>query len=221
MTVGFIGSGRIGSTVARLALNAGHDVVLSNSRDPDTLHDLVSELGPRARAATSQEAAEAGGIVLVSTPLKAYPRLSGASLGGKVVMDTGNYYPQRDGQIPQLDSKSLTDSEYLLSFLPDARIVKVFNNIYFKHLLNLPRPSGAADRSWLPIAGDTTTAKAAVSEFLDSIGYGAVDAGLLADGWRQQPGTPVYVTPYGSHDNEEGAPAGADVIRAALDAATR
>jgi predicted dinucleotide-binding enzyme len=220
-TLGLIGSGRIGGTVARLAVSAGHDVVLSNSRGPDTLQDLISELGPRASAATSQEAAEAGGIVLVSIPLKAYPKLSGATLAAKVVMDTGNYYPQRDGQIPQLDSKSLTDSGYLLSFLPDAQIVKVFNNIYFKHLLNLSRPSGAPDRSWLPIAGDSTTAKAAVSEFVDSIGYGTVDAGLLADGWRQQPGTPVYVTPYGPHDNEEGVPARADVIRAALDAATR
>jgi len=220
-TVGLIGSGNIGSTVARLAVDAGHDVVLSNSRGPDTLQVLAAELGPRARAATSEEAAAAGDIVLVSIPIKAYAKLSDAPLAGKVVMDTGNYYPQRDGQVPELNSKSLTDSEYLLGYLSGAQVVKVFNNIYFKHLLNLARPSGAADRSWLPIAGDSATAKAAVTEFLDSIGYGTVDAGLLADGWRQQPGTPVYATPYGSFDNEQGAPAGADVIRAALAAAMR
>ena len=220
-TVGFIGSGHIGSTVAWLAVKVGHEVVLSNSRGPDTLHELTFELGARARAGTSEEAAAAGDLVLVSTPLKAYPKLSGAPLAGKVVMDTGNYYSQRDGQIPELDTKSLTDSEYLLGYLPGAQVVKVFNNIFFKHLLNLARPSGAADRSSLPIAGDSATAKAAVTEFLDSIGYGTVDSGLLAEGWRQQPGTPVYATPYGSFDNEQGTPADAEVIRSSLAAATR
>jgi predicted dinucleotide-binding enzyme len=95
----------------------------------------------------------------------------------------------------------------------------VFNNIFYKHLLNLARPAGAADRSYLPIAGDSAAAKAAVTEFLDSIGYGAVDAGTLADGWRQQPGTPAYGPPYGSFDDEKGTPASAEVIRAALAAA--
>ncbi len=220
-TVGLIGSGNIGSTVARLAVNAGHDVVLSNSRGPDTLREMAAELGPRARAATGQEAVTAADIVLVSVPLKAYPRLSGLPLAGKVVMDTGNYYPQRDGQIPELDTKSLTDSEYLLGHLPGSRVVKVFNNIFFKHLLNLARSTGAADRSALPIAGDSSEAKAAVTEFLDSIGYGTVDAGSLADSWRQQPGTPVYATPYGSFDNDKGTPAAGEVIGAALAAAKR
>jgi 8-hydroxy-5-deazaflavin:NADPH oxidoreductase len=167
-TVGLIGSGYIGSTVARLAITVGHEVILSNSRGPDTLQELAFELGAHARAGTSEEAAAAGDIVLVSIPLKAYPKLSGAPLAGKVVMDTGNYYPQRDGQIPELDNKSLTDSEYLLGYLPGAQVVKV-----------------------------------------------------LAEGWRQQPGTPVYATPYGSFDNEEGTPADADVTRSALAAATR
>jgi predicted dinucleotide-binding enzyme len=220
-TVGLIGSGRVGSTVARLAVGAGHDVVLSNSRGPETLRDLASELGPHARAATYQEASASGDIVLVSVPVKAYLKLSGAPLAGKVVMDTGNYFPRGDGQIPELDSKSMTESEYLLGFLAEARVVKVFNNIYFKHLLHLARSSGAADRSALPIAGDSATAKAEVRGFLDSIGYETVDAGTLADGWRQQPGTPVYVTPYGSLDDEHGTPAGAEVISAALDAAAR
>jgi 8-hydroxy-5-deazaflavin:NADPH oxidoreductase len=220
-TVGLIGSGHIGSTVARLAIHAGHDVVLSNSRGPETLVDLAVELGPRTRPATREEAAAAGNIVLVATPVKAYPKISSSPLAGKVVMDAGNYYPARDGQIPELDAGTLFDSEYLQQQLPGAEVVKVFNNIFFMHLLNLARPAGAADRSYLPIAGDNATAKAAVTEFLDSIGYGAVDVGTLADGWRQLPGTPVYGAPYGSFDNEKGTPAGADIIRAALAAATR
>jgi hypothetical protein len=220
-TVGLIGSGMIGSTVARLAVDAGHEVVLSNSRSPDTLRDLVAQLGPQARAATADEAAEAGEIVLVSVPLKAYPALTNTPVAGKVVMDTGNYYPGRDGLISELDAKTLTDSEYLRRYLPDARVVKVFNNIYFKHLLHLARPVGAADRSFLPIVGDDESAKGEVVKFLDSIGYDAVDAGPLAEGWRQQPGTPVYGPPYGTFDNEQGTPAGDDVIRSALAAATR
>ncbi|HEY6495612.1 MAG TPA: NAD(P)-binding domain-containing protein [Trebonia sp.] len=225
-TLGLIGSGMIGSTVARLAVDAGHDVVLSNSRGPETLAELVAELGSRARAASGAEAAAAGDLVLVSVPLLAYPALPAAALARKIVMDTGNYYPERDGRIAALDDRSLTDSEYLLQQVPGARIVKVFNNIFYKHLQNLARPAGAGssstgDRTYLPIAGDDAGAKVAVVEFLDSIGYGAVDDGGLADGWRQQPGTPAYGPPYGEFENEKGTPAGAATIRAALAAATR
>ncbi len=220
-TVGFIGSGMIGGTVARLSVAAGHDVVLSNSRGPETLKDLVAELGPGASAATADEAAAAGDLVVVSVPLHACPHLQAGPLAGRTVLDTGNYYPQRDNQIPELDSGKLTSSEWLRSQLPGAAVVKVFNNIFFKHLGSLARPAGAADRTYLPIAGDDAAAKAAVTEFLDSIGYGAVDAGTLAGSWRQEPGTPVYGAPYGPFENETGTPAGADVIRAALAAATR
>jgi 8-hydroxy-5-deazaflavin:NADPH oxidoreductase len=213
-TIGLIGSGKIGSTVASLAVDAGHRAVLSNSRGPETLAGLVAELGPQASAATSQEAAAEGDIVV-----KAYPRLPAAPLTGKVVIDTGNYYPQRDGRVPELDDKTLTDSEYLLGLIPGARLVKAFNNIYFKHLMNLARPAGAPDRSCLPVAGDDVQAKAAVTEFLDSIGYDVIDAGPLAGSWRQQRRTPVYTTPYGSFNDEKGTPAGTDVIRTALAAA--
>ena len=217
--VGIIGSGNIGSTVARLALAAGHEVVLSNSRCPDSLRALAAELGDRARAATAEEAAREGDLVLISVPIKAYPSLSGLPVAGKFVMDTGNYYLQRDGQIPQLESKTLTDTEYLLSYLPGCEITKVFNNIFFKHLRNLARPPGDPERSELPIAGDSSNAKAVVTEVLDSIGYDVVDSGALAEGWRQQPGAPVYATPYGAFEEERGTPAGTDVIRAALSAA--
>jgi 8-hydroxy-5-deazaflavin:NADPH oxidoreductase len=220
-TVGFIGSGRIGGTVARLAIAAGYDAVLSNSRGPQTLRNVVESLGPRARAVTSEEAAMLGGLVVVAVPVKAYPVLPASALADRVVLDAGNYYPQRDGHVPELDDKSLTSSAYLGRLAPGAEVVKVFNNIFFKHLENLARPAGAADRSALPIAGDRFDAKVLVTEFLDAIGYEAVDAGPLAESWRQQPGTPVYGTPYGSFDNEKGTPANADVIRAALAAATR
>ena len=220
-TIGLIGSGNIGGTVARLAVAAGHHVVLSNSRGPQTLADLVAELGPLARATTPEEAAGAGDIVLVSIPVRAVAAVPGAPLAGKAVIDTGNYYPARDGQIAELDSGELTSSAFLQRHIPDALVVKGFNNIFFRHLLNLARPSGGADRSYLPIAGDEAAAKRAVTEFLDSIGWGTVDTGPLADSWRHEPETPVYGTPYGPFEDEKGHPAGEDVIRAAIAAATR
>ena len=220
-TVGLIGSGKIGGTVAKLAVAAGHPVILSNSRGPDTLTGLAGELGPLARAGTGQEAAEGGDLVVVTIPLRAFRTVDPGPLAGKVVIDTCNYYPQRDGQIPELDSGALTSSELIQQHLAPSVVVKVFNNIFFKHLESLSRPSGAPDRSYLPIAGDDPAAKAAVTAFLDSIGYGAVDAGALAESWRQQPGIPVYGAPYGSFDDEKGSPASADVIRAALAAASR
>jgi len=219
-TVGFIGSGQIGSAIARLAVEAGHQVVLSNSRGPETLADTVAELGPRASAATSGQAAAAGDIVVVSVPVRAFPDLP-AALAWKTVIDTCNYGPERDGNIPDLDGESLTSSELLLRYIPDAMLAKALNNVFFKHLLALARPAGAADRSYLPIAGDSAPAKAAVTEFIDSIGYSVVDAGPLADSWREATGTPAWGTPYGPASNEKGQPAGEDAIRTALATATR
>ena len=181
-TIGLIGSGRIGGTVARLAVAAGHQVLLSNSRSPDTLTDLAAELGPLARATTGQEAAESGELVVLTIPLRAVPSVPPGPLAGKVVIDTCNYYPQRDGQLPELDSGALTSSELTQRHLPESAVVKAFNNIHYRHLGSLALPAGAADRSYLPIAGDDAAAKAAVTTFLDSIGYGAVDAGPLAEG---------------------------------------
>jgi 8-hydroxy-5-deazaflavin:NADPH oxidoreductase len=220
-TVGLIGSGRIGSTVAKLAVAAGHPVVLSNSRGPDTLTGLAGQLGPLARAGTGQEAAKAGDLVVVTIPLRAFQDVPAGPLVGKTVIDTCNYYPQRDGQIPGLDSGALTSSELIQRHLAGSAVVKAFNNIFYKHLESLSRPSGAPDRSFLPIAGDDPGAKAAVTAFLDSIGYGAVDAGPLTEGWCQQPGTPVYGAPYGPYDDEKGTPARADAVREALAAASR
>lgn len=222
-TLGLIGSGNIGGTLARLAVAAGHQVVLSNSRGPETLKELVDELGPGARAATPQEAAEAGEIVVVTIPLRAYREVPVEPLAGKVVIDTNNYYPERDGRFPELDDESTTTSELLQRHLPEAKVVKAFNNIYFEHLLSLARPAGAADRSALAIAGDDTGAKASVTDLLDTLGYDTVDAGPLAEGWRFQRDTAAYGLPYMADPPNWGPvkPGDAATIRAALAAARR
>jgi predicted dinucleotide-binding enzyme len=220
-TVGFIGSGQIGSTVARLSVAAGYDVIMSNSRGPQTLQELVQELGPGARAGTGEQAAGESELAVVTIPLKAYRSIPVAALAGKTVMDTCNYYPERDGKFAEIDDGSMASSEMIQRHLAGAHVVKVFNNIFYLHLLSLSRPRGAADRSFLPIAGDDAGAKAEVTAFLDAIGYGTVDAGPLRESWRQQPGTPVYGPPYGSFSDPAGTPADEATVRAALAEATR
>lgn len=221
-TIGFIGSGNIGGTVARLAIAGGHDVVLSNSRGPETLVDLVHQLGDHARAGTSGEAAAEADLVVVSVPLSAVHELPAGPLAGKVVMDTVNYYPQRDGHIAELDDESTTTSELVARHLTGARVVKVFNNIAAPALGALARPAGSPDRTALPIAGDDEEAKQVVTGFLDDIGYDAVDAGPLAEGWRFQRGTAAYVTPYfGPGGRDDPRPVSADELRARLGEAVR
>jgi 8-hydroxy-5-deazaflavin:NADPH oxidoreductase len=224
-TIGLIGSGNIGSTVARLAVDAGHDVVLSNSRGPETLTDLVDRLGPRARAATAAEAAAAGDIVVVAVPLKAYRDAPVKPLRGKVVIDTNNYYPERDGHIAELDDESTTVSELLQRHLPESRVVKAFNNIYVSHLGSLQRPAGHPERSVLPIAGDDAAAKQSVAELLDSIGYDAYDVGPLSEGWRYQRDTAAYVQPYAVPGSEyptwPGRQVTREMLKEKLDAAAR
>ncbi|MFJ2558908.1 MULTISPECIES: NADPH-dependent F420 reductase [unclassified Streptomyces] len=198
-TLGLIGAGNIGSALARLAVAAGLDVVLSNSRGPETLTDLVAELGPRARAATPAEAAEAGDLVVATILLGAYEKLPAAELAGKTVIDTMNYYPDRFGPIAELDEggpTGLTSSALVQRHLAASKVVKAFHNIDFVRLFTLARPVGAPDRSALPISGDDAAAKAEAAALLDVLGYDAVDIGTLADSWRSQPGTPVHVDPY-------------------------
>jgi 8-hydroxy-5-deazaflavin:NADPH oxidoreductase len=209
-TIGLIGAGHIGSQVARLSIAQAYDVVISNSRGPETLADLVEELGPRARAATPVEAAQAGEIVVVTIPLKNNGSVPVEPLAGKIVIDTNNYYPQRDGQIAELDNESTTTAELLQRHLPKSKVVKAFNHIYSAQLTTDGKPAGTPNRRALAIAGDDATAKAAVTKLLDAFGFDTVDAGPLAEGWRIQRDTPGY----GPRQN-------AEELRAALAAAKR
>jgi 8-hydroxy-5-deazaflavin:NADPH oxidoreductase len=191
-TIGLIGAGHIGSQVARLAVATGYSVVISNSRGPETLSALVEELGPRARAGTALEAAVAGDIVVVTIPLKNYRQVPVEPLAGKVVIDTNNYYPQRDGHIPELDDESTTTSELLQEHLTESKVVKAFNHIYAAELTTHGQPAGSTNRRALVIAGDDPAAKETVTHLLDEFGFDTVDAGPLSEGWRIQRDTPGY-----------------------------
>jgi predicted dinucleotide-binding enzyme len=191
-TIGFIGAGHIGSQLARLAVANGYDAVISNSRGPETLGALVNELGPKARAATPFEAAKAGEIVVVSIPLSGYRSVPVQPLVGKVVIDTNNYYPQRDGHIRELDDELTTTSELLQAHLPTSKVVKAFNHIYAAELTTHGQPKGTKNRRALVIAGDDADAKATVAHLIDQFGFDTVDAGPLEEGWRIQRDTPGY-----------------------------
>lgn len=191
-TLGLIGAGRIGSQLARLAVAHGYSVVISNSRGPETLSSLVAELGPKSRAATVAETAAAGDIVVVTIPLKHYRSVPVAPLAQKIVIDTNNYYPQRDGHIAELDSESMTTSELLQAHLPTSKVVKAFNHIYAAALTTDGQPAGANNRRALAIAGNDQAAKATVASLIDEFGFDVVDVGPLSESWRIQRDTPGY-----------------------------
>jgi predicted dinucleotide-binding enzyme len=209
-TIGFIGAGHIGSQLARLSVRNGYDVVVSNSRTPDTLAGLVAELGPQARAATPADAATAADILVVTMPLKNIGSVPVAPTAGKVVIDTNNYYVPRDGNITALDDETTTSAELLQQHLPDAHVVKAFNHFGAAGLTDDARPAGSANRRAIAIAGDDPAAKATVTKLIDEFGFDVVDAGPLAEGWRFQSGTPGY-----------GPRRNADELRADLAAAHR
>ncbi|MFJ7286765.1 NADPH-dependent F420 reductase [Curtobacterium sp. NPDC098951] len=191
-TIGIIGAGNIGSQLARLAVRTGHEVVIANSRGPETLADLVAELGDGARAATRDEAAAAGEVVVVTVPLGAIESIPVEPLMGKVVIDTNNYYPGRDGQIAALDDETTTTAELLQDHLTGARVVKAFNHIGAADLTGHASPAGTPDRRALVVAGDDAEAKRVVTDLIDQFGFDVVDAGPLAEGWRIQRDTPGY-----------------------------
>jgi predicted dinucleotide-binding enzyme len=193
MRIGIIGSGNIGSTVARLLVDAGHEVAIANSRGPETLSDLVEDLGESARAGTVEEVASFGDAVLVAIPFGRYPDLPAASLADRIVVDAMNYYPNRDGSIAELDDDITTSTELLAAHASDARVVKAFNTMNYRVLSDRGKPGGGEDRLAIFIAGDDAQAKALASGLIEEIGFAPVDTGSLAKGGRrQQPGSPIY-----------------------------
>ena len=204
--IGIVGVGNIGGALARHFARTGHEIAVANSRGPETLGDLVAELGPNARAVTAEEALRFGDVAVVSIPLHAIDTLPADGVApGTVVIDTNNYYPSRDGQIAALDDGSATSSELLAARLPSARVVKAFNAIYARWLAERGLPAGDPGRLAIPIAGDDAEAKRLVAALIDEIGFDAVDAGRLAEGRKFQPDTPPY-----------GAEAGAEQLRELL-----
>lgn len=194
MKIGIVGSGNIGANAARLFVRAGHEVALSNSRGGQGLEDLVKELGDKAQATSIEEAARFGDVVLIAIPFGKFSDLPLDGFKGKVVIDAGNYYPDRDGKFAELDKDETTSSELMASHLKEARLVKGLNTIYFKHLASLGDTSlPLEDRRAIFIAGDDSKAKEIVARLIEEIGFAAVDNGFLHEGGRsQQPGTTVY-----------------------------
>lgn len=192
MKIGIIGAGMIGGTLTRRLTRLGHDVFIANSRGPETLRELAAETG--AKAVTREEAAKAGELIILTIPQKAVqdlPRELFANVPKDVpVIDTGNYYPLRDGQLAELDAGKV-ESEWVASRI-GRPVIKAFNNIYFMSLLEKGLAKGTPGRIALPVAGEPADAKAKVLRLVDELGFDPIDSGSLSDSWRQQPGTPCY-----------------------------
>lgn len=196
-TIGIIGSGLVGTAVAHLAVAAGYRVVLSNSRGPESLAELVKALGPLASAGSVEDAIAAADIVSLAIPLAKFETLPADKLVGKVVLDQTNYYPGiGDFRRADLDNGVLTSSELVQQHLRGAKVVKGVHNLGWIHMQHNARPKGDVERTTLPIAGDDAAAKDIVTRFIEAVGYDVIDAGSLADSWRIEPNTPIYFWPY-------------------------
>ncbi len=191
MRIGIIGAGFIGRAVAKLATTRGFEVMISNSRGPKSLMSTAASIG--CRVGTAKDASEFGDVVLVAVPFSNILELSPQPLAGKIVMDANNYYPQRDGAIDALDKYATTTSEMLANHLQGAHVVKAFNAILERDII---KDADAADRRALPIAGDDAHAKKVVTDLLNALGYDAVDAGRLSEGWRFERARPAYCVPF-------------------------
>ncbi|MGI8495546.1 MAG: NADPH-dependent F420 reductase [Pyrinomonadaceae bacterium] len=187
MKIGIIGAGNIGSNAAKIFAEAGHKVAIANSRGPETLTELVGEIGGNAKAVTVEEAIDFGEMVFISIPFGRYKELPADKFGGKIVIDSNNYYPKRDGNFEEIDSNKITSSELLAEHLSGAKVVKAFNTIWFEHLKtqgnkDLPKE----ERRVIFVSGDDSDAKKKVSELIEEIGFGAFDAGNLSEGGKTQ-----------------------------------
>lgn len=192
-TLGFIGAGHIGSQVARAAIAHGYDVVMSNSRGPESLAGLIAELGPKARAATASEAAAAADVAMVTVPFHAYRQVPVEPLAGKIVLDSNNYYFERDGHFDELDRGEATVSGLLQAHLPASKVVKAFNHIQAANITTDGAPAGTPDRRALAVASDYPEAVEWVTRFYDELGFDAVDTSPLSESWRVERDRPAYV----------------------------
>lgn len=223
--IGIIGSGAIGTAIARLAVAADYEVVIANSRGPESLAGFVAELGGQARAGDVRAAVEFADVPVLAVPLVAYPDLPADALAGRTILSTGNYYPSRDGRIARLDSLESTTAEYEQSLLPGTQIVKAFNNIVAHHI---PLLAHSQPRTALPIAGKDA-AKASASVIVEHLGFDPVDAGSLADSWRFEPESGAYTAIYAASATgfrqdflaDRGTPLPADRLRELLAASHR
>ena len=192
-TIGIIGAGHIGSQVARKAVELGYDVVISNSRGPETLAALVAELGSRARAATPAEAAVAGDFAVVTVPFRSLGSIPVEPLAGKIVIDTGNYYWERDGRIPALDAGEATTSGLVQEHLPASKVAKAFNHIRYSEITTDGTPAGTPNRRALATASDYPEASELVTKLYDEFGFDTVNIGPLSESWRAERDRPAYV----------------------------
>ncbi|HAP88683.1 MAG TPA: NADP oxidoreductase [Arthrobacter bacterium] len=192
-TIGIIGAGHIGSQVARKAVELGYDVVISNSRGPETLAALVAELGSRARAATPAEAAVAGDFAVVTVPFRSLGSIPAEPLAGKIVIDTGNYYWERDGHVPALDKGAATSSGLVQEHLPGSKVAKAFNHIRYSEITTDGTPAGTPNRRALATASDYPEASELVTRLYDEFGFDTVNIGPLSESWRVERDRPAYV----------------------------
>jgi 8-hydroxy-5-deazaflavin:NADPH oxidoreductase len=191
--VGIIGAGHIGQALARKFIENGYTVTIANSRGPETLTDLVSELGPNATAATVTDAAAAGDFVVVTVPFRAYRDIPVAPLSGKIVIDTNNYYFERDGHIPELDEGTATVTGLLQQHLPTSKVAKGFNHIQAGTIPTDGTPAGTPNRRALATASDFDDAAALVTSIYDQFGFDTVNIGPLSESWRVERDRPAYV----------------------------
>lgn len=191
-TIGIIGAGEVGSHIARAAIAVDYNVVIANSRGPETLSELVQELGPKAKAATAEDAARMGDFVVIAVPLKLENNMPTDALAGKIVIDTNNYMIWRDGNFPIVDSGEKTVHELRQEQLPTSKVAKAFTHIKAPRILKWARPKGAKDRAALTVSSDYPEAVALVSKLYDQFGFDTVDNSPLRESWRTAPGQPAW-----------------------------
>src|SRR5262245_11963814 len=218
MKIGIIGAGQIGGTLSRRLRALGDELHVANSRDPRAIASLVTETG--AVAVEAKDAPRVVDLVIITIPERNVPTLPKGLFAGVpasvVVVDTGNYYPrQRDGRIVEIES-GMPESRWVEQKLGRS-VIKAFNNIYARHLLERGRPRGSPGRIALPIAGDDAKTKAVVLQLVDELGFDAVDAGGLDDSWRHERGAPVYTTDLDCRRRAEGTFGGTPPTHARLD----